>query len=209
MPRRATSTILVTVEGLSGTYQSARRLPPPKSSDAASKRNTEFAVEFVPIYVPESSWTKGKERLIPAEALPTCSNTVASPFGKKRTSAQFPMTVNLPPVIAIEKSAGKAGTFAEHFNCPPHIVNAAFIGVGAEVLQHTLENQGIYVSAGSACSSHKRAGSPTLTAIDAPREEMESSVRFSFAENNTEDEVDEALAYLKQMLPMLRRYRRK
>ena len=86
-------------------------------------------------------------------------------------------------------------------------VNAAFIGVGAEVLQHTLENQGIYVSAGSACSSHKRAGSPTLTAIDAPREEMESSVRFSFAENNTEDEVDEALAYLKQMLPMLRRYR--
>ena len=91
----------------------------------------------------------------------------------------------------------------------PHIVNAAFIGVGAEVLQHTLENQGIYVSAGSACSSHKRAGSPTLTAIDAPREEMESSVRFSFAENNTEDEVDEALAYLKQMLPMLRRYRRK
>ena len=79
----------------------------------------------------------------------------------------------------------------------------------AEVLQHTLENQGIYVSAGSACSSHKRAGSPTLTAIDAPREEMESSVRFSFAENNTEEEVDEALAYLKQMLPMLRRYRRK
>ena len=55
----------------------------------------------------------------------------------------------------------------------PHIINAAFIGVGAEVLQHTLENQGIYVSAGSACSSHKRAGSPTLTAIDAPREEME------------------------------------
>ncbi len=91
----------------------------------------------------------------------------------------------------------------------PHIVNAAFIGVGAEVLQHTLENHGIYVSAGSACSSHKKAGSPTMTAIDAPKAEMESSVRFSFSELNTAEEVDEALACLAQVLPMLRRYRRK
>ncbi len=91
----------------------------------------------------------------------------------------------------------------------PHIVNAAFLGVGSEVLLHTLEDRGIYVSAGSACSTHKRAGSPTLTAIGASRAEMESSVRFSFSELNTEEEVDEALAVLKGVLPMLRRYRRK
>lgn len=91
----------------------------------------------------------------------------------------------------------------------PHIVNAAFVGVGSEVLLHTLENRGIYVSAGSACSTHKRAGSPTLTAIGAPKEEMTSSVRFSFSELNTEDEVDEVLSVLGEVLPMLRRYRRK
>lgn len=91
----------------------------------------------------------------------------------------------------------------------PHIVNAAFVGVGSEVLLHTLENRGIYVSAGSACSTHKRAGSPTLTAIGAPKEEMSSSVRFSFSELNTEDEVDEVLSVLGEVLPMLRRYRRK
>lgn len=89
----------------------------------------------------------------------------------------------------------------------PHIVNAAFRGVGAEVLLHTLEDHGIYVSAGSACSTHKRAGSPTLTAIHAPAPEMSSSVRFSFCEQNTIEEVDETLKVLNDVLPMLRRYR--
>jgi cysteine desulfurase len=91
----------------------------------------------------------------------------------------------------------------------PHIVNAAFLGAGSEVLLHTLEDRGIYISAGSACSTHKRAGSPTLTAIGASKAEMESSVRFSFSELNTEEEVDEALAVLQEVLPVLRRYRRK
>ncbi len=89
----------------------------------------------------------------------------------------------------------------------PHIVNAAFPGVGAEVLLHTLEDQGIYVSAGSACSTHKRSASPTLTAIHAPKEETTSSVRFSFCPENTIEEIDIALEVLKEYLPMLRRYR--
>ena len=54
-----------------------------------------------------------------------------------------------------------------------------------------------------------KTGSPTMTAIDAPKAEMESSVRFSFSELNTAEEVDEALVCLAQVLPMLRRYRRK
>ncbi|HAE44336.1 MAG TPA: cysteine desulfurase NifS [Lachnospiraceae bacterium] len=91
----------------------------------------------------------------------------------------------------------------------PHIVNASFIGVGSEVLLHTLEDRGIYISAGSACSTHKRAGSPTLTAIGATKEEMASAVRFSFSELNTADEVEEVLKILGEVIPALRRYRRK
>ena len=41
----------------------------------------------------------------------------------------------------------------------PQIVNASFLNVRSEVLLHTMEDRQIYVSAGSACSSHKRAGS--------------------------------------------------
>ena len=89
----------------------------------------------------------------------------------------------------------------------PHIVNAAFIGVGSEVLLHTLEDRGIYISAGSACSTHKRAPSPTLSAIGAGRDELSSSVRFSFSHLNTEEEVDFALTAINEVLPLLRRYR--
>ena len=88
----------------------------------------------------------------------------------------------------------------------PHIVNTSFIGVGSEVLLHSLEDRGIYISAGSACSTHKRNASPTMAAIGAPKEEVSSAVRFSFSETNTEEEVDRALAAIRELLPVLRRY---
>ena len=65
----------------------------------------------------------------------------------------------------------------------PHILNASFLGARSEVLLHALEDKGIYVSAGSACSSHKRAASATLTAIGCSKAETESAVRFSFLLN--------------------------
>ena len=79
----------------------------------------------------------------------------------------------------------------------------------SEVLLHTLEDRQIYVSAGSACSSHKRAGSPTLTAIGASKAEMESAVRFSFSEFTTLEQIDYTLDTLREVLPMLRRFTRK
>ena len=91
----------------------------------------------------------------------------------------------------------------------PHILNASFLGVRSEVLLHALEDQGIYVSAGSACSSHKRTGSPSLGAIGLSPERKESAVRFSFSEFTTKEELDYTLETLKSLLPMLRRYARR
>ena len=88
-----------------------------------------------------------------------------------------------------------------------HIQYYTFRGVGAEVLLHSLEDRGIYVSAGSACSTHKRAPSPTLSALGVDREDLGASVRFSFCETNTREEIDTVLAELKTLLPALRRYR--
>ncbi len=88
----------------------------------------------------------------------------------------------------------------------PHILNASFLGIRSEVLLHALEDKGIYVSAGSACSSHKRAGSAVLTAIGCSREEMESAVRFSLGEETREEEIDYTLDVLKALVPVLRRY---
>ena len=91
----------------------------------------------------------------------------------------------------------------------PHIVNASFVGIRSEVLLHSLEEKGIYVSSGSACSSHKRAASATLTAIGCSKAEIESSIRFSFSEQTTEEEIRETIAALNELLPKLRRYTRR
>ncbi|MCF0132886.1 MAG: cysteine desulfurase [Blautia sp.] len=91
----------------------------------------------------------------------------------------------------------------------PHIVSACFSGIRSEVLLHTLEERGIYISAGSACSSHKRKPSAVLTAMGLEPADIACTVRFSFAEENTPEEVDYTLGVLREVLPMLRRYSRR
>lgn len=91
----------------------------------------------------------------------------------------------------------------------PHILNVSFLGVRSEVLLHSLEEYGIYVSAGSACSSHKRAGSSTLAAIGLDAAQRESAVRFSFCEYTAGEEIDYTLAKLRELIPVLRRFKRK
>ncbi len=90
-----------------------------------------------------------------------------------------------------------------------HIVSMSVLGIRSEVLLHALEERGICVSAGSACSSHKRKPSATLSAMGLSREQMESTVRVSFSEENTLEEVDYFLEVLGEIVPMLRRYSRR
>ena len=90
----------------------------------------------------------------------------------------------------------------------PQIVSAGFEGVRAEVLLHALEDRGVYVSSGSACSSNHPGISGTLKGIGVKDSLLDSTLRFSFGLFNTEEDVDYCLAQLRELLPMLRRYRR-
>ncbi|MCR4691341.1 MAG: cysteine desulfurase [Lachnospiraceae bacterium] len=91
----------------------------------------------------------------------------------------------------------------------PHIVNASFLGVRSEVLLHSLEDREIYVSAGSACSSHKQTGSATLRAMGLSAGRLESAIRFSFSVHTTKEELDTTLEALRELLPALRRFTRR
>ncbi len=91
----------------------------------------------------------------------------------------------------------------------PHIVSASFSGVRSEVLLHALEDKGVYISAGSACSSNKPAISETLKAMNIDKDLLGSTVRFSFSRFNTKEEIDYTLEQLKAMLPILRKYVRR
>jgi cysteine desulfurase len=91
----------------------------------------------------------------------------------------------------------------------PHIMSISFQGVRSEVFLHALEDKGIYVSSGSACSSHHPTPSMTLTAIGMDKNLMDSTLRFSMSGMTTEDEIDFTIEQIKELLPTLRRYTRK
>ncbi len=90
----------------------------------------------------------------------------------------------------------------------PHILNASFVGVRSEVLLHALEDRGIYVSAGSACSSDHPSAAGTLQAIGLDKAHQESALRFSFSIHTTKEELDVTFDALTELLPVLRKYRR-
>lgn len=90
----------------------------------------------------------------------------------------------------------------------PHIVSVSFEGVRSEVLLHALEDRGIYVSSGSACASNHPAVSGTLKAMGIKRELLDSTLRFSFSEFTTEEELAYCLKTLGELLPMLRKFKR-
>lgn len=94
-------------------------------------------------------------------------------------------------------------------NTAPHIVSAGIEGIRSEVLLHALEEKGVYVSSGSACSSNHPGISSTLQAIGVRKELLDATIRFSLSVNTTEEELRYAVEQLKELLPVLRRYVRR
>ena len=90
----------------------------------------------------------------------------------------------------------------------PHVLSVSFQGVRGEVLIHALEEKNIYVSTGSACSSKKLSYSPILAEIGLEKKMAEGTVRFSFNETNTKEEVDYVIEALTELLKFLRRLSR-
>lgn len=73
----------------------------------------------------------------------------------------------------------------------PGIVNISLPGIRSETMLHFLEQRGVYVSSGSACS--KGQASHTLTAMRLSAERIDSSLRISFDGQNTEEDIDTLL----------------
>ena len=88
----------------------------------------------------------------------------------------------------------------------PLILNMSFVGCRAEVILHSLEQDEIYVSTGSACSS-KDKGSHVLSAMGLRPEEIEGAVRFSFSSENTKEQMDIVAEKLKVYVESQRKLR--
>jgi cysteine desulfurase len=81
--------------------------------------------------------------------------------------------------------------------------------VRGEVLLHALEQKGIYVSTGSACSAHKKGKNRILSAMGIEGARQEGALRFSLSPLNTQDEMDEASQAIAELTVYLRRFKRR
>lgn len=109
----------------------------------------------------------------------------------------------------IEHITVNGGTNISIRDTAPHVVSVTVHDIRSEVLLHALEDKGVYVSSGSACSSNHPALSGTLQAIGLDRKSIEGTIRFSFSVFTTKEELDYTITALKELLPVLRKYVRK
>jgi cysteine desulfurase len=90
-------------------------------------------------------------------------------------------------------------------NSAPHILNFSINGMKSEVFIHALEQQEIFVSTTSACSSKKKSPSKTLLEMGVPECFAESAIRISLSFDNTEEEAMKALAAFKEAANHIRK----
>ena len=85
----------------------------------------------------------------------------------------------------------------------PYILNISFLNTKSEVMLHHLEQKGIYVSTGSACSQRRKKFSHVLLAMGQKSEVIDGAIRFSFSHFNTEQEVLKTVDSIKQIIPYI------
>ena len=107
--------------------------------------------------------------------------------------------------VRVNGPAGGDAKAQEH--AAAHIISLTVTGVRSEVLMHALEDRGIYVSAGSACSTHRVTASATLRAIGLTDEDAASTIRISMSADTKGEEMEQTAQALAELVPQLRKYR--
>ena len=71
-----------------------------------------------------------------------------------------------------------------------HIINITLPNIKSETMLHHLSSRGIFVSSGSACSSHSSKPSGSLIAFGLTPRMADCSIRISMSPYNTKDDID-------------------
>lgn len=88
-------------------------------------------------------------------------------------------------------------------DCVPNIINFSVRGVRSEIMLHSLEEDEIYVSSGSACSRGKKSG--VLDALGVSDKDADCAVRVSLCADNTIEELDALCAKIAKTIERVRR----
>jgi cysteine desulfurase len=87
----------------------------------------------------------------------------------------------------------------------PNNVNFTFLGINGEDLLTKLDEDGILVSTGSACSANRQQESHVLKAIGLNHEEISGSIRITLGIQNTIDDLEKTVKVLKNRITELRK----
>ena len=91
----------------------------------------------------------------------------------------------------IETISRESGIVSMDFGGSPYIENLVFLGVKGETMLHALDEKGVIVGLGSACSA-KKAGNRVLEVLGVPKDKIISSARISFNAFQTVEDVEKA-----------------
>lgn len=89
-----------------------------------------------------------------------------------------------------------------------HIINITLPDLKSETVLHFLSADRVFVSSGSACSSHSKQPSGSLVAFGLTPAEADHSLRISLSENNTKEDIDALVLSLESALERLVRTKR-
>ena len=82
-------------------------------------------------------------------------------------------------------------------NSTPYITSISAVGLRGEILLHILNDNGVIVGTGSACSSNaKNRYSRVVLACGVDEKTADGVIRISFSSQTTKEEVENALVVL-------------
>ena len=119
------------------------------------------------------------------------------------------MKAHLWALLSAEEGISLNGPAPEDAQSAPHVLSVSFGGVRGEVMRNALEGEGILVSTGSACASHKQKVSATLRAMGLSTEQADGTIRISLGMMNTMEDMDKAAARMLALYRQLKAYRRR
>ncbi len=135
-------------------------------------------------------------------------------FGAALKEAYINLDANISHMSSVREYALlKLAALDVRVNTPlgetaPHIINFTLPNIKSETMLHYLSGEGIYVSSGSACSSHSRSHSRALMAFGLAPDDADCSLRVSISESTTESDIDALAEHLEMGIRMLVRIKR-
>ena len=135
-------------------------------------------------------------------------------FGAAAEQAKANFAANVSKMLALRDLCQRKATEAgARPNIPmgsraPHVLSLTLPSIKSETMLNFLSSKGFCVSAGSACSSHSRHISSSLVGFGLTDAEADSTIRVSFSEFNTEEEIDGFCLSLREGIESLVRIKR-